>query len=126
MVKGFLKMTVRNRTALFWNLIFPVIFILVFGTVFNESDFSANVGIAGASSDFHSEVVQTMDSMDVFDVSTDETVDQQLDKLKDGDRDAVIVFGDAPADGGFPTVQLYYDEAAGPNSQISILSLIHI
>lgn len=123
MVKGFLKMTVRNRTALFWNLIFPVIFILVFGTVFNESGFSSKVGIAGAPSDFHSEVVQAMDSTDVFEVTTDETVDQQLDKLKNGDRDAVIVFGDAPANGGFPTVQLYYDEAAGPNSQISVSAI---
>ena len=120
MVKGFLKMTVRNRTALFWNLIFPVIFILVFGTVFSQSDFSSRVGLSGAPSEFHSEVAQALDSSDVFDVSSDKTTDQQLEQLKDGDRDVVLVFGDEPAGGGFPTVQLYYDEAAGPNSQISV------
>lgn len=120
MVKGFLKMTLRNRTALFWNLIFPVIFILVFGTVFSDSDFSSNVGLAGAPSEFHAEVAQALDSSDVFDVSSDETVDRQLEQLKDGDRDVVLVFGDEPAGGGFPTVQLYFDEAAGPNAQISI------
>ncbi|MCA9859125.1 MAG: ABC transporter permease [Thermomicrobiales bacterium] len=123
MITAFLKMTVRNRTALFWNLIFPVIFILVFGTVFNETDFSANVGIAGAQSDFHSAVVQAMDESEIFDISTNETVDQQLAQLQDGDRDAVLVFGDAPAGGGFPTVQLYYDEASGPNSQVSISAI---
>lgn len=120
MVKGFLKMTVRNRTALFWNLIFPVIFILVFGTVFNDSGFSADVGLAGEPSEYHTAVEQAMRGTDVFKVSSDETVDRQLEQLKDGDRDVVLVFGEEPSGGGFPTVQLYYDEAAGPNAQISV------
>ena len=33
MVKANLKMTVRNRQALFWNLAFPAIFILIFGVL---------------------------------------------------------------------------------------------
>ena len=126
MVKAFLKMTVRNRTALFWNLIFPVIFILVFGTVFNSSDFSSKVGISGAPSEFQSDVTTAMNDTDIFKVSTDLTTEQQLAKLKDGDRDAVVVFGEAPSGGGFPTVQLYYDEAAGPNSQVSISAITQL
>ncbi len=123
MTIGFLKMTVRNRTALFWNLIFPIIFIFVFGTVFDASDFSAKVGLAGAPSDFHTAVAQAMQNSDIFHVSSDETVDQQLAQLKDGDRDVVLVFGDEPAGGGFPTVQLYYDEAAGPNAHVSVSAI---
>lgn len=123
MTIGFLKMTVRNRTALFWNLIFPIIFIFVFGTVFDASDFSAKVGLAGAPSDFHTAVAQAMQNSDIFHVSSDETVDQQLVQLKDGDRDVVLVFGDEPAGGGFPTVQLYYDEAAGPNAHVSVSAI---
>jgi len=123
MTIGFLKMTVRNRTALFWNLIFPIIFIFVFGTVFNATDFSANVGLAGAPSDFHTAVEQALDDSDIFHVSSSETVDQQLEKLKDGDRDVVLVFGDEPASGGFPAVELYYDEAAGPNAQVSVSAI---
>lgn len=119
MVTGFLKMTMRNRTALFWNLIFPVIFILVFGTVFNNGDFSASVGVAGAPSEFHSAVAQTLQESDVFEVSTG-SADDELAALRDGDRDVVVVFEDEPASGGYPTVQLYYDEAAGPNAQISV------
>ena len=34
MVKANLKMTVRNRQALFWNLAFPAIFILIFVVLF--------------------------------------------------------------------------------------------
>lgn len=123
MTIGFLKMTVRNRTALFWNLIFPIIFIFIFGTVFDASDFSAKVGLAGAPSDFHTAVAQAMQNSDIFHVSSDETVDQQLAQLKDGDRDVVLVFGDEPAGGGFPTVQLYYDEAAGPNAHVSVSAI---
>jgi ABC-2 type transport system permease protein len=120
MIKAFLKMTVRNRTALFWNLIFPVLFILVFGTVFDQDQFSANVGLAGAPSEYHSAVALALEDSDVFSVTTNEDTQQELDALKDGDRDVVLVFGEEPTGGGFPTVQLYYDEASGPNSQVSI------
>ena len=72
MIKSFLKMTVRNRTALFWNLIFPVIFILVFGTVFNNDQFNSDVGLAGAPSEFHTAVAQTLEDSDVFSVTTNE------------------------------------------------------
>ncbi len=126
MVKSFLKMTVRNRTALFWNLIFPVIFILVFGTVFNNDQFSSDVGLSGAPSEFHTAVAQTLEDTDVFSVTTNEDTQQELDELKDGNRDVVLVFGEEPAGGGFPTVQLYYDEAAGPNSQISINAISQV
>lgn len=123
MVVGFLKMTARNRTALFWNLIFPVIFILVFGTVFGDNNFQADVGVAGAPSEFQAEVDATLRGSDAFVVSSGETAEQELAALRDGDRDVVLVFGEEPAGGGFPAVQLYYDEAAGPNAQISLSAI---
>ena len=36
MVVANLKMTVRNRQAIFWNLAFPAIFILIFGAIFGR------------------------------------------------------------------------------------------
>ncbi len=58
MITAFLKMTVRNRTALFWNLIFPVIFILVFGRTLDveqigsvyETVMGFNLEVAGGKS----------------------------------------------------------------------------
>lgn len=38
MIKANLKMNVRNRQALFWNLAFPALFILIFGAVFGRSN----------------------------------------------------------------------------------------
>jgi ABC-2 type transport system permease protein len=35
----------------------------------------------------------------------------------------VLVFDEAPESGGFPNVQLYYDETAGPNANIAISSV---
>ena len=44
-----LKMIVRNRQSLFWALAFPVIFVLVFGVFFNNSDSKASVGFIDES-----------------------------------------------------------------------------
>ena len=58
MIRANLKMSVRNRTALFWNLAFPAIFILIFGTVFgNDDGISFDVGIVGEPSPLRDGVV---------------------------------------------------------------------
>ena len=36
MVKANVTMSLRNRTALFWNLAFPALFIVIFGVVFGR------------------------------------------------------------------------------------------
>src|SRR4051794_2077761 len=97
MVKANLKMTVRNRQALFWNLAFPAIFILIFGAIFSsDSGVSFNVGIAGPDSAYKNEVIAALKSNDAFDVHVGDT-DRELKSLKDDDRDFVMVFGDQPS-----------------------------
>src|SRR3954470_8095266 len=121
MIRANLKMTVRNRQAIFWNLAFPAIFILIFGTVFGKDpSVSFSIGIVGPDSQIKSETVSAMESKDAFKVSDDSTEQEELDKLKDGDRDIVLVFGEQPADGSQPTVQLYYDGSNGPTSNVAI------
>src|SRR5436190_23456947 len=102
MIKANLKMNVRNRQALFWNLAFPAIFILIFGFVFGRGDdVSFDVGVAGDSSPFQRDAVTAMRSSDVFNLHVGSS-ESELKKLRDGDRAAVIVFGAAPASGGLP------------------------
>jgi ABC-2 type transport system permease protein len=120
MTRAFLKMTLRNRTALFWNLVFPAIFILIFGTIFSDDQIDITVGVLGEPSSLHTETVEALESVEVFTVETGGTEDDELQALEDGDRDVVLIFGPEPADGSFPAAQLYYDETAGPNSQLSI------
>lgn len=121
MIKANLKMTIRNRQAIFWNLAFPALFILIFGAVFDRDqgiDFS--VGIVGPDSALKAQTIAAMRDSDAYTVHDTGTQQEELDELADGDRDIVLVFGEQPAGGGQPAVQLSYDETEGPNAQIAI------
>jgi ABC-2 type transport system permease protein len=120
MTKANLKMTLRNRTALFWNLIFPALFIVLFGALLGNQNVEIKVGAVGDQSDYESEVVSALRDSESFTVYTDETQQEQLDALENGDRDVVLVFGAPGASGAFPDVTIYYDDTAGPNAQVSI------
>lgn len=119
MVLANLKMTVRNRTALFWNLVFPAIFILIFGAVFSNDQIEITVGIAGEPSEFAAGVVTALEQNDIFSVEQGGTTESELAALEESDRDVVLVFGQ-PGTSGLPSIDLYYDETAGPNSSIGI------
>lgn len=119
MVGANLKMSARNRTALFWNLAFPAIFILIFGAVFgNDDGVSFDIGIAGTGSPARDQATAALGGNDAFDVSTG-TEDAELEALEDGDRDIVLVFDGASA-GTSPPITLYYDNSSGPNAQVAI------
>jgi ABC-2 type transport system permease protein len=116
MVIANLKMTVRNKQALFWNLAFPAIFILMFGAVFsNQGLADFNVGIAGADSEFRAGVTQAMQGSEAFNLH-EGTEAEELDELKNDDRDVVLVF---PEDGSDQPVVMYAAAAGGPNAQIA-------
>jgi len=116
MVLANLKMTVRNKQAIFWNLAFPAIFILMFGAVFSNSGLSAfDVGIAGGDSELRVAVTQAMQQSDAFKVS-EGTVDEELAALKNDDRSVVLVF---PGEGAGDTIEMYSSNAGGPNAQIA-------
>jgi ABC-2 type transport system permease protein len=120
MVKANLKMTVRNRQALFWNLAFPAIFILIFGAVFSgDTGVSFDVGVTGAESPYRDSVVAALESNDAFDVHIGEQ-NEELDELKDSDRDYVMVFGEPVAGQPFAPVEISYDQTQGPNAQVGL------
>lgn len=117
MVIANLKMTVRNRQALFWNLAFPAIFILIFGAVFdNQGGSSFPVGLAGADSELRAAVTSAMEGSDAFDLHTG-TTEEELAALEDDDRSIVLVF---PEDGSGEPVLMYEAAAGGPTGQIAV------
>ncbi|HEU5432913.1 MAG TPA: ABC transporter permease [Thermomicrobiales bacterium] len=119
MVRANVKMSFRNRNALFWNLAFPALFILIFGAVFARGPgISIRTGIVGPESAFRSEVTSTLRDAGAFALHTGDE-QAELRALSQGDRDVVIVFG-APSGGNPPPVTLYYDQAAGPTGQIGV------
>lgn len=125
MVKANLKMTVRNRQALFWNLAFPAIFILIFGAVFSENDgLEFDVGVTGAQSPYRDTVVSILEAHNSFNVHVGDQADELAD-LRDNDRNFVMIFGEA-APGQAPPVEIVYDQSGGPNVQVGLTVLSQV
>lgn len=88
-----LKRLFRDRLALFFTFLFPLIFLFVFGALNqNSSDISFNVAIINESqSDFSKEFIQTVDDKKTLKI--DEGVvnfDQANEKMSRGELDATI------------------------------------
>lgn len=111
MVVANLKMNVRNRTALFWNLAFPLLFILIFGLLFAGDDgLTIDVGVAGAdTSPIAGQVVDALESADGYKVTAG-AEEHELDALRDGDRTVVVVFRPG-ATAEQVNAGIYWDEA---------------
>ena len=112
-----LKMTVRNRQAIFWNLAFPALFILIFGAVFgNDSLSSFDVGIAGADGPARQQVLAGLGSSDAFTLH-EGTEDEELSALNDNDRQIVLVLPQVV--GPDSPIRFYYNEQGGPTGSIA-------
>jgi len=119
MILANLKMSYRNRTALFWNLAFPLIFIVVFQFMFSGDDININVGIVGEdTSPVAQQVAAEMRGADGFTVSTGSEA-SELDALDDGDRSVVVVFSPGEA-GSELDAMLYWDETDPQFGQIAL------
>lgn len=117
MVLANMKMTVRNRAALFWNLAFPAIFIVMFGAVFGNTAIEQfSIGVTGADTPFRQAVVGAMETSDAFSIHQGDTAGE-LDALEEDDRTIVLVF---PEEGSDAPVEMYTAAAGGPTQQIAI------
>lgn len=114
------KMSVRNRQAIFWNLAFPAIFILIFGAVFGEgSENSFDIGVVGADGELGQQVVTALEASDGFDISTGTEADE-MDALNTNERSVVLVIPES-LEGG-QTIGFYYNEQGGPTGSIARLA----
>lgn len=104
-VKVFAKVAIRrafrDKTALFFIFMFPLIFLFVFGGIFGKaSNVSFKVGLINESdSTFSKQFTDQLGKNDVFKIdSTAVTLDQAREKMGRGQLDAAIVlpkgFGD--------------------------------
>jgi ABC-2 type transport system permease protein len=122
MVGANLKMSLRNRAALFWNLAFPALFIVIFGVVFGRgTSVEFDVGVAGPRSAFRDAVVAALRANPSFVVSIGDEADE-MRALEDGNRGVVAVFASEADSSGesLPAVMLYYNATEGPVSQVAV------
>lgn len=118
MIIANLKMTIRNRGAIFWNLLFPAIFIVIFGMVFgSDQSIVIDVGVTGADSPYRQQVTEVFADGETFELAGTTDADRLRAELDDGDLDAVVEFGPAP-ESGLPPVIVHYNQANGPTAGI--------
>jgi len=134
---------VRDISALFWTLAFPIMFILIFGVIFSgDGDISFDIGIVNEDGEASNQLVEGFKQIDAFDITVGSREDE-LEALEDGDRSAVIVIpegtgetlgayfkgrenGTAPAAQTAPPqaqLEVYYDPADTNTSQI-VLNIV--
>jgi ABC-2 type transport system permease protein len=100
-----IKSFYRNRAALFWTLAFPVIFIILFGSIFSGRETHFNLGWVDQDKTAGSAQLRVgfgqVSLLTVTDVADQQTA---LDRMQKGDFDAVVVVpagvGNALAPGG--------------------------
>jgi ABC-2 type transport system permease protein len=121
MVRANVLMSLRNRAALFWNLAFPALFIVIFGVVFGRGQsVEFHVGVAGPESAFRESVVVALRENPSFSVTEGDEADE-LRALEDGTRGVVAVFGETESGSQwFPAVTLYFNATEGPVSQLAV------
>ena len=127
-----LRSFLRDRLALFWTLAFPILFVLLFGSIFSSSgpstfetgwvDQDVTPASAGLRQGFASTGLLEL---------RDESLDDALAAMRDGDLTAVIVVPQglgaamaAPAGGSGPavTLEVYTD----PSQQTTSSTVIQI
>lgn len=125
MTRANLKMSVRNRAALFWNLAFPALFIVIFGVVFGRGvQIDIRVGIAQPASAFGEAVAAAMAGNEAIALSRGPLADESA-LLATGQRHVVLDFPtDDSADR--PSVRLLFDPAAGPTETVAVAAVRQI
>ena len=117
MVVANLKMTVRNRQAIFWNLAFPAIFILIFGAVFGgDVTSSFDVGVTGPQSAVREQVTEGLEATEGFNVHSGDEADE-LDALNNSDRQVVLVIPESISNAS--PIGFYYNAEGGPTGSIA-------
>lgn len=114
----------RDKMSLFWFLLFPVLFILLFGAIFsNEGNPSYEVGIVSESANPLSEGVSAgIRAVPVFKVHAG-TRDDELDALKKGKRSLVVDVSSLSPEAMIssivpPKVYVYYDKTQTTAQQV--------
>uniref|UniRef100_A0A7C2WC89 ABC transporter permease n=1 Tax=Thermorudis sp. TaxID=1969470 RepID=A0A7C2WC89_9BACT len=122
MTLAFIRMTLRNRMALFWMLAFPAIFIVLFGFILgNDEGPDFEVGVVGAEQSPVSQgILEQMRQTASFTITLGTETDERQ-ALEEGDRDAVLIF--QQADNGRLSAQILYDQSDFQRSQVAMLAI---
>lgn len=118
------RRALRDKTAIFFIFLFPLIFLFVFGGIFGQSnDVSFRIALVNQSnSDYSQTYVKNLKDNKIFKVDTEvSSLEGAKEKMSRGQLDAAVVltedFGDIKNDRPSGKAQVYYtqngEQAAG-------------
>ena len=116
-----LKIYFRNRQALFWTLLLPLLIMIIFGLLdfgeFNEVD----IGVVDlANNEASRNLIVSLESSDLLELNTG-TRDEEIEKLEDGDRDLVLIIPPGFVDDGrATTLDAIIDIESQQDSQVGL------
>ena len=124
----------RDKTALFFTVVLPVLFLLVFGGIFgSEDNFKPRIiFVNNSSSEFATNFVQQAKDNPIFDVQDDPGELQRSEQLSRSEVDVVAIldegFGEFDSSLGSPAGQMFvqYPASQGNNAQIIVSVLQQI
>lgn len=117
--RAYLKRFWRDKTALFFTFLFPLIFLFVFGSIFNNQSVNFKVAVINESkSEFAKGFLESAKDDKSFKINEDITdLDTAKQKMTRGEIDSVIVLPSAfgePGQSGTPagTMDVYYQKGS--------------
>jgi ABC-2 type transport system permease protein len=122
-----LKQFTRDRTALFFAFAFPILFMLLFGLIFNNAKTSFTIGVADEdNTPISQSVVDSLGHVTIFKIDQ-ANFDQGLADLKSGKTKVLVVIpsglSTAVATKTASNIEVYYDPADTTDTPV-ILSVL--
>ena len=121
------KLIVRNRLALFWALVFPLIFVVAFGLFKFDSPQNFKVAVVDNAQDMISkELITHLGEVELLQLDQSRNEQQARDALDKGDVDFVLIFPNGLAlslirsDKKPEPIALVYDESQFQTNQVMV------
>ena len=111
-----LKMTFRRRITLFWSLVFPMILMTLLGLLFGRSISAGTIAVVPVNSPAPQAVVHVLEHTRGVTVKTSPTAAKAIQQVRNGDRDAAIVF--VPTHNGSYRVRLFTSNTSADQAGI--------
>jgi ABC-2 type transport system permease protein len=111
-----LRMTFRRRITLFWSLVFPMILMTLLGLLFGRSINAGTITVVPVQAPAPLAVVRALEHTRGVTVKTAADPAKAIRQVKDGDRDAAIVF--TRSSGGSYMARLYTSNTSADQAGI--------
>src|SRR3972149_2807029 len=99
LLRANLKMMMRNRQALFWALVFPLIFVVVFGLFRMDEVGETVIVVVDKSQDQVSqELIANLGSLEILELDLDLDEERARNALKEGETDFVLIIPEGLAE----------------------------